>query len=242
VLKKFYRKKKLLPDLFTEKNRVNSIQGVYLPFWLFDAQVNARVSFTATKTSTWNKKGSGWRKDFTKTDYYSVTREGSIAFEKIPVDGSEKMDDAYMDAIEPFDYKGIKDFESAYLSGYVAEKHDVSAEESKKRAGNRIKNSVEEEFTRSVSGYASIKLNSSYADVKMGRMSYALFPVWILNTKYKNEKYMFLMNGQTGRLVGSLPIDKGKIIKYKIMLTAIFGAGFALVIQALLYFLTGGIR
>ena len=48
-----------------------------------------------------------------------------MAFDKIPADGSSKMDDAYMDAIEPFDYSGLVDFDAAYLSGYLADKYDV---------------------------------------------------------------------------------------------------------------------
>jgi len=164
-------------------------------------------------------------------------RDGGIQFEKIPVDGSEKMDDSYMDAIEPFDYSQLKDFQTAFLSGYLTEKYDVDAEKSKERAARRIKATVETEFAKSVTGYGSIITESSAIGVENGKVSYSLFPVWVLNTKYNKENYLFLMNGQTGRLVGRLPADTGKSWKYRLLFTGIIGAALTLVIQALRIFL-----
>ena len=233
ALKNFYKGKKLLPNSFKSENRINSIQGVYLPFWLFDANANGHIRYKATKTKSWSDANY----NYTKTDYYSIIRDGSIAFEKVPVDGSEKMDDSYMDAIEPFNYADMKDFQTAFLSGYIAEKYDVDADNSRERAGQRIKTTLETEFAKSVSGYSSVAKESSAVDIEGGKVSYSLFPAWILNTKYKNENYMFLMNGQSGRLVGKLPSDNGLIWKYRLMHTGILGAIFTLIIQALRIFL-----
>jgi len=233
ALKKFCDKKRLLPDFFGKENRVENIQGMYAPFWLFNAKALARVRYKATKVRAWSDASY----NYTKTDFYSIIRDGSLNFEKIPVDGSEKMDDAYMDAIEPFDYAQIKGFQSEYLAGFSAEKYDVDVEASKERANARIKRSVETEFARSVSGYSSVAMESSTVNIESGKVSYALFPVWILNTKYKKENYQFIMNGQTGLFVGRLPVDKGKAARFTLMFTAIFGAVFTAVIQLLRVFL-----
>ena len=233
ALKNFYNGKRLLPNFFKEENRVNSIQGVYLPYWLFDANAQGHITYKATKTKYWSDSNY----NYTKTDFYSVVRDGGMAFMKIPVDGSERMDDAYMDAIEPFDYTLLKDFQTAFLAGYPAEKYDVDAEQSKDRAAKRIKATVETEFAGSVSGYSTVRTESSSVTVTGGKVSYGLFPVWILNTKYKKENYLFLMNGQTGRLVGKLPADSGKIWKYLLLFTGIIGAALTLIIQALRIFI-----
>jgi len=233
ALKNFYKGKRLLPECFKDENRIDSIQGVYLPFWLFDANARGHVCYKASKTKTWSD--SSYR--YTKTDFYSVVRDGNIRFEKIPVDGSERMDDSYMDAIEPFDYNQLKDFQTAFLSGYLTEKYDVDAEKSKERAVTRMKSTVETEFSKSVTGYASVRPESSVVNVEDGKVSYSLFPVWILNTKYNKENYLFLMNGQTGRLVGRLPADPGKSWKYRLLFTGILGVVFTLVIQVLRIFM-----
>jgi predicted RNA-binding Zn-ribbon protein involved in translation (DUF1610 family) len=226
-LKNFCKGKKLLPDFFIKENHINNILGVYVPFWLFDAEASGRVCYKATKV----KRAA----DYTKTEFYSLVREGNIIFEKIPVDGSEKMDDKYMDAIEPFDYAQLKDFDTTYLAGYIAEKYDVDAEKSKERAAHRIKASVEREFESSAIGYDSVKMESSSVSVRDGKSSYALFPVWVLNTKYKEENYLFIMNGQSGRLVGKLPIDSKKIWKYGFIYSGILGPIFTALSLALLH-------
>ena len=232
ALKDFYKGKRLLPDLFKDENRINSIQGLYVPFWLFDAKANGRMRFVATRGKVWSDR----KFNYTQTDHYSVVRDGSLNFEKIPVDASDKMDDSYMEAIEPFDYNQLKGFEAAFLAGYTAEKYDVDVENSKERAGRRIKASMEAEFIRSLSGYSSVRTESSSVNIEDGNVSYTLLPVWILNTKYKKENYAFIMNGETGRLVGRLPTDSGKMAKYTLMFTGIFGAAFTLIIQLLRIF------
>jgi len=224
ALKKFYEKKKLLPNLFSKENQISKIQGMYAPFWLFDAKASANMTFKATRMKAWSDSNY----NYTKTDHYSVVRNGSLDFEKIPVDGSEKLDDAYMDAIEPFDYNQMKGYQSAYLAGYSAEKYDVDADASKERANTRIKKSIETEFAKSVTGFNSVVVQNSSVNVGSGKVSYALMPIWILNTKYKNENYQFIMNAQTGLIVGKLPVDKGKAWKYRFMFT--FGIGAALTV------------
>ena len=233
ALKEFYKGKRLLPNLFKDENRINNIQGLYVPFWLFDAKSQGHVSYKATKMKAWSDS----KYNYTKTDFYSVIREGTLGFEKIPVDGSEKMNDDYMDAIEPFDYSKIKGFLTAYLSGYIAEKYDIDAEASKERAVRRIKNSLESQFVKSAQGYSTIVKERSSINVSNGKVSYSLFPVWILNTKYQNENYQFIMNGQSGFLAGKLPVDKGKALKYRLLFTLGFGVAFSVIIHLLNIFL-----
>jgi len=232
ALLNFYKGKKLLPDFFKEENHINCIQGVYFPFWLFDAKANAHICYKAARTRVWSDSNYV----YTKTDHYSVIRDGSMGFEKIPVDGSERMDDAHMDSIEPFDYSQKKEFNTAFLAGYLAEKYDVNAEDCKERANIRIKTSIENEFARSVIGYSSVRVESSKVDVQGGKVNYAMFPVWVLNTKYKKENYQFLMNGQTGLLAGRLPVDTKKAWKYRFLISGIIGGILTLVIQYLRIF------
>ena len=147
------------------------------------------------------------------------------------------MDDAYMDAIEPFDYSKMKEFMPAYLSGYIAEKYDVDVEASKERAATRMKNTLESQFRKTVQGYVTVFKERATVNVEKGKVSYSLFPVWVVNSKYKNENYQFMMNGQTGLLVGKLPIDSGKVMKYRLLYLFGFGGFFTLIIELLRMFL-----
>ncbi len=201
--KEFIKRKPLLPKIFKSRNKIEEIKGIYVPFWLFDCETNSRIKYKTTKVRTWSD--SNYR--YTKTSHYHVLRAGNADFNKIPVDGSIKMDDEYMEAIEPFDYNQTVDFDSAYLSGYLADKYDVDDKESISRANSRVKSSVEDILRDTVIGYTSCTALHSNININKGKVRYALLPVWMLNTKYKDKIYTFVMNGQTGKFVGKLPID-----------------------------------
>ncbi len=80
----------------------------------------------------------------------------------------------------------------------MADKYDVSAEDSIERANKRIRRSTEETFQQTVTGYDSVKVDSSSIQLHGGKEKYALFPVWLLSTSWRGENYLFAMNGQTG--------------------------------------------
>jgi len=225
ALKNHYKGKTLLPKVFKDENRINEVKGIYVPFWLFDADVDAGIRYKATRLRMWSDS----RYDYTETSFYSVVRDGSIGFERVPVDGSEKMDDALMESLEPFDFSQAVDFQSAYLAGYLADKYDVDEKQSEVRANERIKKSTEQAFASTVVGYSSVIPASSNIKLKGGSAKYALYPVWLLNTVWNGEKYTFAVNGQTGKTVGNLPMDKGLYIRWLLGIgVAASAAGFLL--------------
>lgn len=209
-LRKHLLKKRLLPKVFKDENHLDEVKGIYVPFWLYDADADALIRYKATKVHVW----SDAKYDYTKTSYFSVMRGGGVSFAKVPVDGSTKMDDSLMESIEPFDFTQAVDFQTAYLSGYLADKYDVSSEVSVSRAGERIKRSTENVFRGTVSGYATVIPESSSIRLRNSRVLYALYPVWVLNTTWNDNKYTFAMNGQTGKFVGDLPLDKGAFARW----------------------------
>ena len=220
ALQKHYGGKKLLPKAFKDQNHIDEVKGVYVPFWLFDTDADARIRYRATMLRHWEDSNY----EYTETSYYSVFRGGSIGFERVPVDGSTKMEDDLMESIEPYNFAEAVDFHTAYLAGYLADKYDVTAEESIERANERIKHSTEREFAKTVEGYHTVEPESTSIRLNNGSAKYALYPVWLLNTTWNGQKFTFAMNGQTGKLVGDLPLDKGAYRKWLFGLTAVFGA------------------
>ena len=209
ALQRHYGGKRFLPNSFVAGNHIEEVKGIYVPFWLFDAHVFANMSFNATRVST---RRSG-NEEITTTEHYRVTRAGELSFDGVPVDGSSKMPDAHMDAVEPFNYKELTGFTTAYLPGFLADRYDVTAEESSKRANERIRTSAFDSLAATVRGYSSVTRKQSNASITPGQVRYVLMPVWTLSTKWNGTNYFFAMNGQTGKLVGDLPIDKGKYWK-----------------------------
>ena len=225
ALKKHYLKKPLLPSTFSKANHMEEIKGVYVPFWMYDGEASGSAQFHATQVHTYTSGDY----EITETSHYDVRRAGSIAFEKIPVDASSKMPDDHMDSIEPYDYKGLKSFSTAYLPGFLADKYDVSVEESRERADQRCEGTLDAALRSSVKGYDTCTRLTGSTDLARGKVHYALMPVWMLNTKWQGKDFLFAMNGQTGKLVGDLPVDKRKV--------AAWFAGISVPLMILLAFL-----
>lgn len=220
ALKKHYGGKKLLPKVFAKENHIDEVKGVYVPVWLFDADANAHIRYKATRVRSW----SDMNYYYTQTSHYSVVRSGIVGYERVPVDGSTKMDDTLMESIEPFDFSEAVDFQTAYLAGFLADKYDVDAQQSTHRANERMKKSTEDAFIQTVNGYSTVTPVSSSVQMQNGVAKYALYPVWLLNTSWKGKKYYFAMNGQTGKFAGDLPTDWGAYCKWFLGLTGIVGA------------------
>ena len=197
-----------LPRRFKQDKVLREIQGVYVPFWLFDGEGKGFATYSAERT---NVEVCG-DKEITDIYHYNVIREGKIAFEKVPVDASSKMDDAYMDSIEPYDYKGLKRFSTAYLPGYLADVYDKSVDECAERADRRAKETVSYALWQDASApYDSCTVLDETIQLTRGKVHYALFPVWLLNVEWMGKRYRFAVNGQTGKIVGDLPINKLKV-------------------------------
>lgn len=210
--------KRLLPKVFKDHNHIDEIKGLYVPFWLFDADAQVDLRCRATKVRTWSDNDY----NYTETSYFSVHRGGTIGFDRVPVDGSSKMEDDMMESIEPYYFEDAVDFQTAYLAGYLADKYDVTAEESINNANERIKHSSEQAFADTIYGYASVMPEYTSVRLSDGKAKYALYPVWLLNTTWNGKKYTFAMNGQTGKFVGDLPVDKAAARKWTLGLTALF--------------------
>ena len=208
ALKKHYGRKIFLPRAFSAENHIQEVKGIYVPFWLFSTVADGTARFQCTRSHTHTE--GDYR--VTTTEHFNVVRAGSAPFDRIPVDGSSKMPDAHMDSIEPFDYSELTDFSLSYLPGYLADKYDVSAGECAERANARCRRSLEDMLRSDVRGYETVVPMGSDIRLRRGSVKYALLPVWLLSTKWHNKDYLFAMNGQTGKLIGDLPVSKGRYL------------------------------
>ena len=178
--KKNVKKKWFAPSDFHDEKNIEKITGVYIPFWLYDSQMNGNIQSRATQIRRW----SSGNYDYTETSTFRCTRSGELEIEDLPVDSSTKFKDEIMDSIEPYNYSEFKPFNRSYLT-----------------------------------------VDNSDVNINSGEVEYALLPVWMLNIKFKEKMYTFAMNGQTKKVVGTVPMDSGKVIKKGILF---FGISFIL--------------
>lgn len=199
---KLCRGKPLLPKFFTEEQHIDKITGLYVPFWLYDCSADLTGSYKATRIHTWSDS----RYIYTKTDHYLLRRQADAVYSRIPMDGSSKMEDSFMESIEPYQYEDILDFDMAYLSGYLADKYDVESSTGEERIRQRVETSMNDHLQSSFLSYTTVIPASRNIRIEHGKASYVLLPVWLLNTTYRGKTYTFAMNGQTGKMTGTFPI------------------------------------
>lgn len=212
--------KPLLPKGFTEEQRLERITGMYVPFWLYDCMADFDGSYKATRIHRWSDS----RFHYTRTDHFLLRRAADAQFSGIPMDASSKMDDTFMESIEPYDYGQIEKFDMAYLSGYFADKYDVPSKEGQPRIRMRVETTIRDNVQGTVLGYSTAVPTSWQVNISHSKAKYVLLPVWILNTSYRGKLYTFAMNGQTGKMTGTLPCCPRKTALWS---AGIFCAAFA---------------
>ena len=217
--KEYYEKKFLLPKAFLANNQVEEIQGIYVPFWLFDGAVTIDAEF----------EGADKRETDTEIirDIYRSERRGTISFENVPADASKRMPDEIMDSLEPFKFSELKPFDMMFLPGFLAEKFDVEGDDDLERAEKRVTATAKQRTMETVKHSEVTEIRGKY-DVNYTKKKYAMLPVWYLTTSWNGKQWNFAMNAQTGKFTGDLPVDYAK-------LGAVSGIG--AVIGAVLFYL-----
>lgn len=203
----YLKRRWLLPSVFKAMKHVDDIQSLYVPYWLYDCDLYAKISFNGTQTSYWRDSNYEYR----EVRYYTIIRDGNIGFDHLPVNSSKRLSDEMLESLEPFDYSGSDKFQTAYLSGHKAEKYDVDVEECSRRAFERFKEGTIDAFRSTIHGMEGLSVTSSYFEIKDKNVEYALFPIWLFNVHWNDRIFRYGINGQTGKTVGEMPISGWKL-------------------------------
>ena len=214
AMRNWCQKKKFVPKDFSSPSQLEKMAGLYIPYWLVDCEISGSLNARTSKISTW--VAGDYR--YTKTDEFAVYREADMNFNHIAHDASSKADDQVMNSIGPFNMQELEDYSHSYLSGFLAEKYDVNKEDVYPAIKNRVEQAVNVTLRESVRGYDTVRVNGTHVRVHKTRFHYTLMPVWMLTYIYQGEIYLFAMNGQTGKLFGRLPLDKGRLLKFSIFI------------------------
>lgn len=214
------KKKPLLSKDFTSSSQLEKLSGVYVPFWLFDCEAKGQIAAQAKNIRSWRSGDI----EYTQTDYFNVSRTGIASFTGVPIDGSKKIEDKLMRDLEPYDYSQMKDFSMTYLSGHFAQRYDLDQNAVSGSIMNRVKGYTNRLMSNTISGYDSVSITNNTAEIAKANATYVLLPTWMFTYKYKEKTYMFAMNGQTGKITGSLPISKARLmIRFAIYWAISFG-------------------
>ncbi len=206
------------PSDFLSEAKLNEMKGMYVPFWMYDYHVRGNYEGEGKKVKTWV---SG-EKEYTETSVYRIVRDMETDFDKMPVDASNVMPNEIMDLLEPYDYNALQQFNEEYMSGFFGERYNEDDVTCEPRAVQKAKSDAEVILKQSISGYTGLTTTvDNQVTLSRTDTNYTLLPVWIYNYKYKDVDYTFHVNGQTGKIIGKVPISKQKVLGYS---TTVFGS------------------
>jgi DNA-directed RNA polymerase subunit RPC12/RpoP len=210
IIRSKFKSMAFAPTDFLSEVKLNSMQGTYVPFWFYNYDTNCDFQGEGTKIRSW----SAGDMRYTETSYYNVARNMDIDFRNIPADASIEMPDDVMDLMAPYNYGQLTEFKPEYMSGFYAEKYNMTSDLIENRAKDKMNKDAQNILKGSYTGYANVRTIKNSISSKKSWADYGLLPVWKYIYHYKDKDYPFYVNGQTGKLVGTAPVSKAKIWTY----------------------------
>lgn len=210
TLLRYTKKKRFIPSDFFAPDQLEKISGVYFPFWVTDADTHSSYDGVGHRVRTW--RSGDYR--YTETSDFAVHRAGDIHFEDIVTAALSTADKKMLEGILPYPSDAYVDFSMPYLQGFLAKKRDVERESINGEIRKRMNSYAGTLLSRTVSGYASVTAPRTDVNVLKSHFEYSLLPIWILTYqgKRKNKRYVYAINGMTGKIYGELPISIPKLL------------------------------
>ena len=209
------------------------LKGVYIPYWHFNVDSSSHYhcqvgyNYTVTVTKHVMENGKSVAKQVQETRIRWESRSGMIDLDFVDLlsNASEQFNSAKINALEPFDFRESKPYDSGFLSGFVAEKYSVSLNEGFERLKPTIHNEIVDSIRRKhhADHIRSARLNTEYSKVDF---QHVLLPIWLSSYLYKGKTYQFGINGQTGEVQGTYPLDWFRVALVVILIAGLIGLYF----------------
>lgn len=208
--KKWIGRKFFCPKLAKESARPKAFQGLYVPYWTFDADTGSRYSGQYGKHHTVKRNG----KMVTETRWYSTSGYYQQSFDDMLVCGASSQNQQLLAKMEPYDTQQVVEYKPEYMAGFVAESYTVKVKDAWETAKDKMEPIIRRGIARKIEHEHGAQdsrvshVSTSYANVTY---KYLLLPVWISSFQYNDKVYYFAINGQTGRVAGKTPLSPVKI-------------------------------
>jgi predicted RNA-binding Zn-ribbon protein involved in translation (DUF1610 family) len=221
------------------KDAQAKLQGVYLPFWTFDAytsswwQAEAGYYYYVTE-SYWTTDEEGKRVQRTRqvqrVRWQPASGALQLAFDDVLVPATTSVEHDMIQRIYPFDTQTLVPYEPGFLSGWGAEAYTVDLRGGWTTGQEIIEDRVRQACAQRVPGdtYRNLHVDTAFSNMTY---KHVLFPVWIASYRYRDKVYHFLVNGQTGEVQGEAPISWIRVTLVVIVVAIILAVLFFLLSQ-----------
>ena len=205
-------KGKLFTPSKAKKNaKPESFQGVYLPYWTYDAQTTSNFTARAGKDHR-VKRGDSY---VTETTWRSVSGVYQEFIDDETVVASKRNENSGVKACEPFDFTKLVPYSPQVVAGFIAERYSIGLKDGWEIAQKSIKQQLQNNIHRYIkTNWNADRVDSLHFSTLYSNITYKyiLVPVWISSFKYNDKVYQFVVNGQTGKVGGKAPISALRVL------------------------------
>ncbi len=209
--KTWIKRRWFCPKAAKESAKPKDMKGIYLPYWTFDTNTVTQYSGEyGIQRQKRNSKGE----TVTVTDWYRCSGTYREAIDDQAVCGTTRHEQGLLNGIQPYNTADNKVYKPEYVAGFASERYSIGLKDAWETAKTLITGRLRKNITRKIQteqhadSVRSLQLKTSYSQIKY---KYLLLPVWMACFKYKDKRYQFMVNGQTGRVSGRTPISPAKV-------------------------------
>lgn len=184
---------------------VDKVHAIYMPYWLFDTDIRRRMEVEVRSDD----------------GIFRYMRDASCRYKNVTFDAAKRLNNEMSRRLEPFHTEDLVDFDVAYLSGFYADRYDVTKEATKTANLQRCREFLDDAILDScphankmgIGSLLNYKKKDVWEKYEIEKAEYALLPAYFVNIKYDTGRELVIVNGQTGKVVANLPYEKEQIVK-----------------------------
>jgi hypothetical protein len=213
-IRRWYGKLWLAPSALKKKALTDTVHGVYLPYWTFDAQVEAQWTAEAGHfyytTETYRQNGELRTRQVRHVRWVPAAGSLSHFFDDDLVCASVGVHPHLLRGIEPFPMQALKPYDASYVAGWVVERYQIDLAEGARRARKQMNDKLVALCAAQIPGdtYRNLQVR---ADFSAQTFKHVLAPVWLLSYDYGRRSFQCVMNGASGHIKGEYPKSPWKI-------------------------------
>jgi Zn finger protein HypA/HybF involved in hydrogenase expression len=218
LIRAWYKRRWLAPNALNARALTDTVKGIYLPYWTFDAHAHAQ--WTAQSGTYYYTTSNGKR--VRRVRWTPAAGELSHIFDDELVPASLGVNARWLRAIEPFPTAGLIPYDAGYLAGWTVERYQIDLIGAATRSREQMEATLRRLCAAQVPGdtYQNLDVRATFADQ---RFKHILVPVWLMTYIYGHASYQVVVNGVTGQMAGGRPWSWIKIALLAIVILTLVG-------------------
>jgi ribosomal protein S27E len=216
-VREWYGNRWFAPNKLKSRALTDTVHGLYIPYWTFDAQVHADWTADAgyyyyESESYTDSQGKRQTRQVRKTRWVPAAGSVDHFFNDELVAASRGVNPELLPKIEPFPTTtDLKHYDPGFLSGWVVEQYQIDLVAAARHSQEVMDEKLRQLCAAQVPGDTHRNLDVS-ADYSAQTYKHILVPVWVLSYNYGSKSFQIVINGYTGAIAGKYPLSWIKIM------------------------------